>query len=268
MSATPAPAPCHIGVFDSGVGGLSVLRALRVAMPGARFSYLADSAHAPYGEKSESQVQARSLAVARWLHDAGAQLLVVACNTATALAIEPLRHLHAHWPIVGVEPGVKPALAASACGHVAVLATPGTLASERFARLLRNQAGTARVHALPCPGLAAAIESGNPQALGLDTLLDDIGRRVQATGADQVVLGCTHYPFVADGLRQRLGPQVQLVDTADAVARRVLHLLPQARRLPAESGSLQLFTTGEPHTLERLAQRWLGHTQPALQAEP
>jgi glutamate racemase len=257
-------ATCHIGVFDSGVGGLSVLRALRAAMPGARFSYLADSAHAPYGEKSEAQVRQRSLAVARWLHDSGAQLLVVACNTATALAIEPLRHLYAHWPIVGVEPGVKPALAASASGHVAVLATPGTLASDRFARLLRSQAVTGRVHALPCPGLAAAIESNDPPSPGLDRLLDDIGQRVRATGADQVVLGCTHYPFVAEALQQRLGPQVHLIDTADAVARRVLHLLPQARQLPADGGSLQLGSTGDPHTLQHLAQRWLGHGQPAL----
>jgi glutamate racemase len=263
MSAPPVPRPCHIGVFDSGVGGLSVLRALRAAMPGARFSYLADSAHAPYGEKPEAQVQQRSLALAGWLQDAGAQLLVVACNTATALAIEPLRRRHAQWPIVGVEPGVKPALAASASGHVAVLATPGTLASERFARLLQGQGPAARVHALPCPGLAGAIESGDPQALGLEAMLDDIGRRVQATGADQVVLGCTHYPFVADALRQRLGPQVQLIDTADAVARRVLQLMPQARQAQAGDGSLSLFTTGEPQALQRLAERWLGHRQPA-----
>ena len=261
------PAPCHIGVFDSGVGGLSVLRALRAAMPGAQYSYLADSAHAPYGEKSEDEVRQRSLAVARWLHDAGAQLLVVACNTATALAIEPLRHLYAHWPIVGVEPGVKPALAASISGHVAVLATPGTLASERFARLLRSQAGAHRVHALPCPGLAAAIESPEPQALGLEALLDDIVRRVQATGADRVVLGCTHYPFVADGLQRRLGPQVHLIDTADAVARRVGHLMPQAGQLAAVGGALRLFTTGDPNTLQRLAKRWLGHQQRAYRLD-
>ena len=267
MSTMPQPVPCHIGVFDSGVGGLSVLRALRAAMPGAQFSYLADSAHAPYGEKPEAEVRQRSLAVARWLHDAGAQLLVVACNTATALAIEPLRQLYAHWPIVGVEPGVKPALAASASGHVAVLATPGTLASERFARLLHGQEGKARVHALPCPGLAAAIESGDPQAQGLDALLDDIAFRVQATGADQVVLGCTHYPFVAEALQRRLGPGVHLIDTADAVARRVQHLMPQARHLPADTGTLHLFTTGDPQALQGMAQRWLGHGQPALQVE-
>jgi glutamate racemase len=267
MPAKHLHEPCHIGVFDSGVGGLSVLRALRAAMPGARFSYLADSAHAPYGEKSEAAVRLRSLAVAHWLHGAGAQLLVVACNTATALAIEPLRHLYAHWPIVGVEPGVKPALAASASGHVAVLATPGTLASERFARLLCSQHGKARVHALPCPGLAAAIEHGDLQDPGLNTLLDDIGRRVQATGADQVVLGCTHYPFVAPALQQRLGPRVHLIDTADAVARRVMHLMPRSRQLPADGGSLQLYTTGDPGALQHLAQRWLGHGQPALRID-
>jgi glutamate racemase len=262
-TATPSSPRAHIGVFDSGVGGLSVLRALRQHLPGADFTYLADSFHAPYGEKPAEQVQARSRAIAEWLRAQGAQLLVVACNTATAHAIEALRDELAPWPIVGVEPGIKPALAQSRNGRVAVLATPGTLASDRFARLLRAHDPNQQVQALPCPGLAGAIEQADPVAAGLPALLDRTAQRVRETGADTVVLGCTHYPFVADELAQRLGSGVQLLDTAEAIARRVASLLPPSPQAPTGQGRLRLCSTGEPTTLQRLAARWLDHPQPA-----
>jgi glutamate racemase len=253
------PNPQPIGVFDSGVGGLSVLRAL---WPQASVLYVADSGHAPYGSKSAAQVRARSLAIAHWLHGQGAAALVVACNTATAHAVEALREAHPHWPLVGVEPGLKPALALSPSGRVAVLATPGTLASERYARLQRDHAepAQAQVLALPCPGLAMAIERDDQPAL--QRQLDDIAQQLQQAGVDTVALGCTHYPFVAGELQARLGPGVLLVDTAQAIARRAQALAPQAWQ-GTGPGRLQLWTTGEPAALSHMARRWLGVEAPA-----
>lgn len=249
------PAAC-IGVFDSGVGGLSVLRAVRAQWPQANLLYLADSAHAPYGEKPEAAVRQRALVLAQWLHQQGCAALVVACNTATAAAVEALRAQWPAWPIVGVEPGLKPALARSPSGRVAVLATPGTLASERYAQLHRRHAGDAggaEVLALPCPGLAGAIEADDTAAVA--TQLDGIAQRLQQAEVDTVVLGCTHYPFVAGALQARLGPGVHLLDTAEAIARRLHALLPQAGQ---GQGRLQLWSTGQPAQLTRVARRWLG----------
>ena len=154
----------RIGVFDSGLGGLSVLRSIRQELPTAELLYFADSGHAPYGERSAEFIVERSLHIADFLHAQGAQLLVVACNTATATAVERLRQRHPQWPIVGVEPGIKPAAALTRNGRVGVLATTGTLRSQRFQLLSQAHAAHVQLQLQPCPGLAAAIEGGDLDA--------------------------------------------------------------------------------------------------------
>lgn len=267
--------PRAIGVFDSGIGGLSVLRALQEELPHERFVYLADNAHAPYGEKGEHFVSQRTHAIAQHLltrHQIKA--LVVACNTATAAAIQGLRAQHPTLPLVGVEPALKPALALSRTRHIGVIATRGTVASEKFGRLLSSVQGEASFVVHACNGLALAIEQSTlpeqsdvaqTQILHLlQTYTQAMGRFGQADGEiDTLVLGCTHYVFVEDALRQLLGPAVQLVSTGEPVARQTRRLLAAAGLLNSprpDSGpaSTQLWTTGELTGLQAAAQRWLG----------
>jgi len=260
------PSPPQLGLFDSGVGGLSVLRALRRRLPGAGIRYIADTACTPWGERPADWVVARSLQLSAWLIDHGADLVLVACNTATTQAIAALR---ARWPqraFVGVEPGVKPAVAASRNGRVAVMATPGTLRSRRLRQLVDAHGADATVLDLPCPGLADAIERADPDDPALAALLDGIAASLRAAAVDTVALGCTHYPLVADALQRRLGGGVRLVDTGEAVARRVADLLgarAAAAADPTSPGPLQLLATGDTAGLQRAADRWLA---PALAA--
>lgn len=254
-----------IGIFDSGVGGLSVLRALHGLRPDAQLHYLADSGHAPYGDRGPDHVIARSLRVADHLVGQGAGLLVVACNTATAYAIEALRQRHPQLPMVGVEPGVKPAAAMSRTGHIAVLATPGTLASPRFQTLIDRHAPGCRVMRVPCPGLAAAIEQGDAGRRQVQQLLDMFCKPLHGANIDTVVLGCTHYPFVQDEILARLDPGMKLLDTAQAVAQQAmrlgkLHSLPETYNGPWHNVILE--STGQPDVLARLARQALGLTAP------
>jgi len=257
-----------IGVFDSGVGGLSVLRALLAEIPEAGFVYVADSAYAPYGERSAQAVIERARRIADHLVQHHAiDALVVACNTATALAIDDLRHTHPHLPIVGVEPALKTAAAMSRSGHIGVLATRGTLESKRFAQLRRRVEATAAqpVHftCQPCDGLADAIERGDASTTRL--LCQRYTQALQTQEEtprliDTLVLGCTHYPFAADVLGQMCGPGVALVETGVPVARRtrgVLGLGMASERHAGEPTVLQLLSTGSPAALTLAAQRWL-----------
>jgi glutamate racemase len=274
-----------IGVFDSGIGGLSVLRALQKALPHERFVYLADSAHAPYGEKTEAFVQERTQAIATHLlaqHQIKA--LVVACNTATAAAIHALRAQHPQLPLVGVEPALKPALALSRTGHIGVIATRGTVGSDKFSRLLASVQGQAHFVVQACNGLALAIEQStlpdqtrDAQAQIshlLQTYTQAMGRFGSGPGEiDTLVLGCTHYVFVENDLRQLLGPDVQLISTGDAVARQTQRLLAAAELLNTESpnGSAQpvrLMTTGDLQGLQAGAMRWLGLPPDLCEAVP
>ncbi len=250
-----------VGVFDSGVGGLSVLRAVRRLVPWVPLLYVADSGHAPYGDKDVDHVIDRTRRVVDHLVAQGAGLIVIACNTATARAIDAMRARHPGIDFVGVEPGVKPAALASRNRRFAVMATPSTLASARYADLVRRHAPDCEVIAVPCAGLAAAIEQGDAGIAEVERLLDLYCAPLATQEIDTVVLGCTHYPFVAERIANRLGPRIMLLDTADAVARRVRDLLSSRPPGPAPDGPpgpIRLQTTGDPRVLERLARIGLG----------
>ena len=271
----PMNASMPIGVFDSGIGGLSVLQALQKELPHERFVYLADNAHAPYGEKSEAFIRERTHAIADYLlgqHHIKA--LVVACNTATAAAIHELRARHPALPLVGLEPALKPALALSRTRRIGVMATRGTVASDKFARLLASVQTEAHFEVQACNGLALAIEQSTlpDQAEAaqaqiahlLQTYTQAMGRFGCATGdIDTLVLGCTHYVFVENDLRQLLRPHVQLVSTGEPVSRQTHRLLAAAVLLKPEmtdmtAQPMRLLTTGDLQGLQAAAQRWLG----------
>lgn len=250
------PPPRRIGVFDSGVGGLSLLRALHRRLPGAALHYLADSAYAPYGERSESEIRERSLRIAAHLLAEGAGMLVVACNTATAAAVDALRTRWPEIPVVGIEPGLRPALAASRSGRVGVMATSATLRSERFHALLAREAGERAVQLQACTGLADAIERLDPGDAALGVLIETHCIPLRAAGVDTVALGCTHYPLVRAQIQNALGPDVQVIDTSEAVAQQAARRLgaPEVAHAPPPA---LLETTGDVARLQSVASRWL-----------
>jgi len=253
-----------IGVFDSGVGGLSVLRALQAELPHERFVYFADTAHAPYGERGDAYVAERTLAVVNELVDThGIKALVVACNTATAAAVHLLRAQWPALPVIGLEPALKPAVAASRTGHIAVLATRGTLASAKFGRLHTALAGQAQFRLVPCDGLADAIERDD--AVKTEALCH---RYMEAAGpfgaeagqVDTVVLGCTHYPFAAPLLHAQAPAGVRFIETGVPVALHARRLLAAQGLLadaPASARGLTLHSSADLALLQSAVARWL-----------
>jgi len=256
------PRPVRIGIFDSGVGGLSVTQAIRARLPHAELLYAADTAYAPYGDRSEEFLCDRSERIARFLRGQGAQMIVVACNTATAAAVARLRAGSPTLPLVGVEPGVKPAVALSAARRVGVLATTRTLASDKFRKLAEAHADGATLVLQPCPGLADAIEAADAQGSGLDVLVERYCAPLRDAGVDVAVLGCTHYVF-ARALFERALPGVQLVDTAEAIARQTARFatdLVERGEADADTTAepaLRAWSSGSPHVLADFAHRWL-----------
>ena len=282
MASIPLFAPsAPIGLFDSGIGGLSVLQALRHELPHEQFVYLADSGNAPYGERGDAFVISRTRTVAQYLRQHyGIKALVIACNTATAAAVELLRAEMPDLPLIGVEPALKPASLSSQTHHVGVIGTRGTVSSQRFARLVAEHGGRAQFHVQACDGLARAIELSTEAPLPADASTTEIralcARYTSALGIfgvktgqiDTLVLGCTHYIFAKDDLRALLGPEVQLVDTGAPVARQTRRILAQAGTLAPEPAAaepdalagpaqIQLMTTGRLDALQSAAQRWL-----------
>ncbi|AKJ28602.1 glutamate racemase [Caldimonas brevitalea] len=270
MLPTPgAAATPPIGVFDSGVGGLSVLRAVHRLLPGVPLHYVADSGYAPYGERGDDYVIARSRHLTEFFRSAGARVIVIACNTATAAASRDLRERYPDTAFVGVEPGLKPAVGLSHNGQVGVLATGGTLRSEKFRKLLASFEGQARFHLQPCPGLAHAIEQGDLASAALRDLVASHCQPLREAGVDTVVLGCTHYPFVAPLIQQALGPGVRLIDTAEPVARQtVTQFVKMHGALPERPVQpVRAYTSGEVAVLQRIAAQWLDFDV-AVQALP
>jgi glutamate racemase len=259
-----------IGVFDSGVGGLSVLRALQAELPLERFVYVADNGHAPYGDRDDTHVLKRSHVIADYLMAVHSiKALVVACNTATAAAIHTLRAQYPELPIIGIEPALKPAAAASRTGVVGVMATRATLNSEKFGRLLESLQEGASFVLQPCDGLADAIErSDSTKTL---TLCRDytqaMGRFGQAAGdMDTLVLGCTHYPFIGDTLQALVGVQTAMLEGGAPVARQARRLLEKTgialadtrMAVPLGTGIEPVFySTGNLGLLDSAIQRWL-----------
>ena len=246
MPAIPATINAPIGVFDSGVGGLSVLRHIRAQLPHEHLLYFADAAFAPYGDKPERVIAERSLAIAGFLVAHGAKALVVACNTATVAAIKLLRAHYPRMPIVGVEPGLKPGAAASRNGQVGVLATDGTLAGEKFQRLLEQISQSSNARIAPrfllqgCTGLADQIELGELDSDATALMLARYITPLLDQGADTLVLGCTHYPLVLAAIERLIAKttprRIVLVDTGEAVARQLARLLAAAGIDRADDG--------------------------------
>lgn len=254
-SAIAVNAP--IGVMDSGVGGLSVLKHLTRQLPHEHFIYFADSAHAPYGNKSAAEIQQRCFTIADTLIAQGAKALVVACNTATAAAIGSMRQ-HYILPMIGMEPAVKPAAAASNNGIIGVLATTGTLHSAQFAALLEHYGQNVQVVTQACVGLVECIEQGQLNTPHTLALLQHYCQPLMAAGADTIVLGCTHYPFVRQYIQEIVGPNVTLIDTGAAVAKRLQQVLAQRQMLNAtnEAGDYVFLTSGTEETQRVMQQLW------------
>jgi glutamate racemase len=251
---TPA-AP--VAVFDSGLGGLWVLHEIRSHLPAEDLLYLADSDWCPYGPRPRDEVRERSVQVGRWLQDRGAKMLVVACNTASGAALEALREA-LEIPVVGMEPAVKPAVRDTRAGRIGVLATEGTLASERFARLLRDHCADVQVVARPGTGLVEMVEGGRLSGDALRGVLEPVLAPFREAEVDTLVLGCTHYPFLASAIGEVLGPDVRLVDSAPAIARQTRRVL-EERGLLAEGGEgrVRVLTTGDPAGVgEVVARMW------------
>lgn len=266
LAPNPDDSNRPIGVFDSGMGGLSTLKALRAELPHEDFVYVADSGHAPYGERDDSYVTARAQLITQYLREQHRiKALVVACNTATAAAIAELRRAHPNLPIIGVEPALKPALTVSHTRRIGVMATRGTLGSAKFAALLASLKAQADFICQPCSGLATAIEHHDLPKIR--ALCADYTRAIGQFGLssgqiDTLVLGCTHYPLASAQLRELIGPDVHLLDNGAAVAL-------QARRMLGSlceqdtPGQCLLLSTGDSAHLQQAAQHWLGLEAPA-----
>lgn len=256
-----------IGVFDSGLGGLTVLRALRARLPQEDYFYFADTRHLPYGNKPESFLRERSVAIAEALVKDGVKALVIACNTATAFAAEAVRAA-IPVPVVALEPGVKPAAVLTANGRVGVLATTRTLSSPRFQRLVSNHAQGRQIVTQACPGLADAIEQSGPGSAEVERLLDAYVAPLEAAGVDVIVLGCTHYPWVAQAIAARMPEGTHLLDTGEAVARQLERLLEARGVLGGGRGLLHIATSGAPHAVVATVERLLGRHLPVEHWEP
>ncbi|CAG2151153.1 glutamate racemase [Cupriavidus plantarum] len=217
--------PSPIGVFDSGLGGLSVLREIRALLPHESLLYVADSRHAPYGEKPESFVESRTLEVCEWLVAQGCKALVIACNTATMHAVQAVRARFTALPVIGVEPGLKPAAAASRSKVIGVLATANTLKSGKFNRLLTTLQQESRYVCEPGIGLVPMIEQGDISSAAMRARLQTLLAPMLEAGADTLVLGCTHYPFLTSTIRDMVGDRLTIIDTGVAIARQLARKL-------------------------------------------
>lgn len=257
-SSDPASGP--IGIFDSGVGGLSVLAALRKLLPNENVIYLADQAHVPYGSRSLAQVRAFSEGITRYFLTQDTKLIVVACNTASAAALHHLRQAFLGIPFVGMEPAVKPAAESTRSGVVGVLATPATFQGELYASVIERFAAGVRVLQDTCPGLVMEIDAGSLDTPKVHSILEAALKPMLAEGIDTVVLGCTHFPFVIPMIEDIVGPEVRVIDPSPAIARQVERLL-VANNLRSDDpnpGQVRNLTTGDPAQLAGLLPRLIG----------
>lgn len=267
-TSMPTDSSLPVGIFDSGVGGLSVLSHIQTALPHEHLLYVADSAYAPYGDKTEAQIVERSLAITAFLLSQGIKALVIACNTATAIAATAIRAAYPSLPVIGIEPGLKPAAAHSRTHIVGVMATHGTISSAKYIAL--QQRITAETDVLfisqACVGLADQIEKGELASAGTAQLLTRYVTPLINQGADFLVLGCTHYPFVipmieqiVEGITDR---DVYIIDTGEPVARQLERILTTGNlnNTHQTTGNVTAFTTASASTLETAFKRLLKQT--------
>lgn len=241
-----------IGVFDSGVGGLSVLRAIRASMPGEAVLYFGDQGHVPYGSRSLGQIQNFSRGITKFLLDHDSKLIVVACNTASAAALNFLREDFPTVSFVGMEPAVKPAAETTRTGRVGVLATPATFQGALYASVVERFASGVELFQHTCPGLVSQIEKGELDSDETRAILEDALHPMLEKNIDTVVLGCTHYPFVIPLIERVVGEKVRVIDPAPAVAKQVKRLLELAGTRNQSQGraSIRFFTSGSPSAMQ------------------
>ena len=251
-----------IGIFDSGIGGLSIINAVRELLPDEDLIYLADQAHVPYGSRTLTEVREFSEQITGFLLAQNVKLVVVACNTASAAALHHLRKVFPETPFVGMEPAVKPAAERTRSGVVGVLATPATFQGELYASVIERFASDVRVLPDTCPGLVMEIDQGNLDTPEVQRILEKALQPMLAEGIDTVVLGCTHFPFVIPAIETIVGPDVRVIDPSPAVARQVKRLLDSNQSLYSGTGAgrVEYFTTGDADQLQDLLPQLTGYT--------
>lgn len=258
MTGLPNPPP--IGMFDSGVGGLSVLKAIHALLPAQPVIYFADQAHVPYGSRSLEEVRAFSSAITEFLLGLGSALIVVACNTASAAALQELRAQFPETRFVGMEPAVKPAAEQTHTGVVGVLATPATFQGRLYSSVVERFAKEVTILQDTCPGLVGEIEKGNLEGAETHRILENAIRPMLDENIDTIVLGCTHYPFVIPLIRLIAGAGVTVIDPAPAIARQTGRVLVALgiTQLPDFQASVTYYTSGTPAVFEEVLPCFLG----------
>lgn len=253
-----------IGLLDSGVGGLSILRALRQELPGEPLLYVADQAHLPYGPRPLVEIRAFAKGITRFLLARGAKIVVVACNAASAASLHHLRETFPHIPFVGMEPAVKPASEATQSGVIGVLTTAATAAGPLYASVLARFASGKHVETVVCPELVDAVEDGQTDLAALRPILDRALAPLLAAGADHIVLGCTHFPLAGDAIRAYVGSRARVVDPSPAIARQTHRVLAERDLLHNGPAAQTLFyTTGDPLRFSQSLRLLLGETATA-----
>ena len=266
----PSSPDAPIGIFDSGIGGLSVYREVRQMLPLEDVIYVADGAYVPYGSRTPEEIIGRSEIIVRHLVDAGVKIVIVACNTASSYAID---HLRETWPdltFIGLEPAVKPAAIETRTGHVGVLATPRTVTGGRLMRLIDRWAADVTVERVAGVGLVELVESGTLEGPAVDATIRPLLDQMTGTGCDVIVLGCTHYPFLRRAISEYVGPNVRLIDSGSAIARRALSVLQTSGLLRerSEAGTFRLLTTGDATEATRIASALLNRPVTAGHIDP
>ena len=258
-----------IGIFDSGVGGLSVLRAIRTQMPNENIFYFGDQGHIPYGPRPMEQIRVFSEAITNFLLERDAKLIVVACNTASAAALAYLRETFLDVKFVGMEPAVKPAAERTQTGRVGVLATPATFQGALYASVVERFANGVELFQNTCNGLVQQIEQGNVSGAETRQILEDALLPMLEKNIDTVVLGCTHYPFVIPLIEQIVGENVRVIDPAPSVAKQAQRLLEAGRMLNRSdlNGRVRLFTSGDSNVLKSQLPLLLGEDGAVVRAE-
>ncbi len=255
-----------IGIFDSGVGGLSIYREVRRLLPSETVLYVADQAHVPYGVRTLEEVQRLSEGISRFLLDQHAKIIVIACNTASAAALQYLRNIYRGVPFVGMEPAVKPAVQKTLSQRVGVLATQATFQGALYASVLERFAGNVKVYEDACPGLVSQIENGDMYTEDTRRILETALKPMLSEGVDTIVLGCTHYPFVIPLIQEIAGSGVVVIDPAPAIARQTQRVLMEKQLLNPhqEPGHTTLFTSALPDKLAGLLPILIGESPDVL----